>query len=84
MAKGGRREGRGSLMMGYKGGKDNEGVKSPAWSSQVLGSTAVASLLRFSLSITRLVLTPALTLNDPLRPKSTTAQNNYTGFNSNT
>jgi len=29
-----------------------------------------------TLSVTRLVLTPALTLNDPLHPKSTTAQNN--------
>jgi len=30
----------------------------------------------FSLSVIRLVLTPALTLNDPLRPNFTTAQHN--------
>ena len=32
-------------------------------------------------SVTRLVLTPALTLNDPLRPKSTTVQNKGVIFN---
>ena len=35
----GRREGRGSLGRGKKGGKGNGGDKSPAWSSQDLGST---------------------------------------------
>jgi len=32
--------------------------------------------ISFSLSVTRLVLTPALTLNDPLRPNFTTAKYN--------
>jgi len=35
----GRREARGSLGWGKKGGKGNGGDKSPAWSSQDLGST---------------------------------------------
>ena len=36
----GRREGRGSLGRGKKGGKGNGGDESPAWSYQDLGSTA--------------------------------------------
>ena len=36
-----RREGKGSLGRGKKGGKENGGDKSPAWSSQDLGSTAL-------------------------------------------
>jgi len=39
--------------------------------------------ISFLLSVTRLVLTPALTLNDPLCPKFTTVQHNQTGFNPN-
>jgi len=35
-----------------------------------------------SVSVIRLVLTPTLTLNDPLCPNFTT-QHNYTGFNPN-
>ena len=40
----GRREGRGSLGRGKKGGKGNGGDKSPAWSSQDLGSTETITL----------------------------------------
>jgi len=35
----------------------------------------------FSVSVTKLVLTPTRTLNDPLQPNFTTTQHNYTGFN---
>jgi len=49
----------------------------------VADEATVPSTVSFSVSVTTLVLTPTLTLNDPLRPNFTTAQHNYTGFNHN-
>jgi len=49
------------------------------------GGTVASSVntVSFSVSVTRLVLTPTLTLNDPLHPNFTSVQHNYTGFNTN-
>ena len=47
-----------------------------SWRYRSRRGYGAVNTISFSLLITRLVLTPALTLNDPLRPRSTTAQNN--------